>query len=329
MLQALQEPRQAADGDSARSESPTPPVEIQMCDIDEVSNPALDFEMTIDKDMDDDFRDRQASITPTSQETLTENTFKAPLKLISAWSPSEKRQLRDFLSTRGHLSWSRIALEYEAEYHKGRSASSIAGQARCLGLSVGRKPSKKPTSTVRRDPLVLKVRVPQIDKFSSFEEATSAGPAHIPTTPCSEEANPFPNSPPSHHLQDCSSPPVEFHTIRPRKPPSHLAPLYPLAVHSTVPVFVPAGQSLSLDWRESFVQVRHPAAPSQHSKVIQLPVSHTDNNPHEINFGSTAVLCFSNSASSEITSETSDYRTLPSLSPSHAHVAIIRNGSMF
>lgn len=216
MLQALQEPRQAADGDSARSESPTPPVEIQMCDIDEVSNPALDFEMTIDKDMDDDFRDRQASITPTSQETLTENTFKAPLKLISAWSPSEKRQLRDFLSTRGHLSWSRIALEYEAEYHKGRSASSIAGQARCLGLSVGRKPSKKPTSTVRRDPLVLKVRVPQIDKFSSFEEATSAGPAHIPTTPCSEEANPFPNSPPSHHLQDCSSPPVEFHTIRPR-----------------------------------------------------------------------------------------------------------------
>ncbi|KAJ5556626.1 hypothetical protein N7494_000541 [Penicillium frequentans] len=313
MLQALQEPRQAADGDSARSESPTPPVEIQMCDIDEVSNPALDFEMTIDKDMDDDFRDRQASITPTSQETLTENTFKAPLKLISAWSPSEKRQLRDFLSTRGHLSWSRIALEYEAEYHKGRSASSIAGQARCLGLSVGRKPSKKPTSTVRRDPLVLKVRVPQIDKFSSFEEATSAGPAHIPTTPCSEEANPFPNSPPSHHLQDCSSPPVEFHTIRPR-----------LLDHQSA-----SEASRSAETPNATTIQVYTTAPSQHSKVIQLPVSHTDNNPHEINFGSTAVLCFSNSASSEITSETSDYRTLPSLSPSHAHVAIIRNGSMF
>ncbi|KAJ5938503.1 hypothetical protein N7466_001637 [Penicillium verhagenii] len=70
-------------------------------------------------------------------------------------------------------------------------------------------------------------------------------------------------------------------------------------------------------------------APSQHPKVIQLPVSHTDNNPHEINFGSTAVMCLSNSASSEITSETSEYRTPPSLSPSHAHVAVILNGSMF
>ena len=30
------------------------------------------------------------------------------------------------------------------------------------------------------------------------------------------------------------------------------ASLYPLEVHCTVPFFVPAGQSLSLDWRQSF-----------------------------------------------------------------------------
>lgn len=200
-----------------------------MCDNDEASLPALDFEMTIDKDMDDDFRDRQASITPTSPETFTESASKAPLKLITAWNPLERRQLRDFLSTRGHLSWSRIALEYEAEFLRGRSASSIAGQARCLGLSVGRKSSKKLTRTVRRDPLVLKVRVPHINKLSSCEEATSTRPAQTPTTPYLKEPNPSPNSSPSHDLQDCSSPPAESHMIRLRVSSDSFFPLPPSA----------------------------------------------------------------------------------------------------
>lgn len=200
-----------------------------MCDNDAASLPALDFEMIIDKDMDDDFRDRQASITPATPETTTESASKGPLKLISAWSPLEKRRLRDFLSTRGHLSWSRIALEYEAKFHKGRSASSIAGQARSLGLSVGHKSSKKRTRTVRRDPLVLKVRVPHVDKLSSCEEATSARPAQTPTTPYLEEPNPSPNSSPSHELQDCSSPPADSHTIRPRVSPDSFFPLPPSA----------------------------------------------------------------------------------------------------
>lgn len=92
--------------------------------------------------------------------TPGENSKTPPAKVVSGWTPSEKRQLRTFLRTRGHLSWSRIAQEYEETFHKGRSASSISGQARYLGLSVGRPPRNKPVRQTRRDPLVLKVRFP-------------------------------------------------------------------------------------------------------------------------------------------------------------------------
>jgi hypothetical protein len=92
--------------------------------------------------------------------TPGENSKTLPAKVVSGWTPSEKRQLRTFLRTRGHLSWSRIALEYEEAFYKGRSALSIAGQARYLGLSVGRPPRNKPVRQTRRDPLVLKVRLP-------------------------------------------------------------------------------------------------------------------------------------------------------------------------
>ena len=216
MLQALQEQSHNTDRPSTGSESSEPAVEIQMCDDGDISNLEFDFETIIDKDVGDHCRNREASITPTSLDISTENNLKAPLKLVSPWSPLEKRQLRSFLSTRGHLSWSRIALEYEAEYHRGRSPSSIAGQARCLGLSVGRKSNKKPTRTARRDPLVLKVRVPPIDKLSSSEEVTSAGPVQTSTGTCVREESPIASSARSHYLQDCPSSPVEFHTTSAR-----------------------------------------------------------------------------------------------------------------
>ncbi|KAJ5938416.1 hypothetical protein N7466_001550 [Penicillium verhagenii] len=79
---------------------------------------------------------------------------------------------------------------------------------------------------------------------------------------------------------------------------------------------------MNIDWPQSFGECSpylsasaetpttsqvYTIAPIQHTKVIQLPASHTDNNPHETNFGSADVICLSNSASSEIIGETSEY----------------------
>jgi hypothetical protein len=109
--------------------------------------------------------------------TPEENSKTSPAKVVSGWTPSEKRQLRTFLRTRGHLSWSRIAREYEETFHKGRSASSISGQARYLGLSVGRPPRNKSARQTRRDPLVLKVHFPS----QSTERTRSTESAEYPT----------------------------------------------------------------------------------------------------------------------------------------------------
>ncbi|KAJ5292071.1 hypothetical protein N7478_001322 [Penicillium angulare] len=76
---------------------------------------------------------------------------------ISSWTASERGQLRAFLASRKHMSWSRIAQEYEQEYHKGRSASSISGQARTMGVHMGCKSKKQRSKTARTGLLVLKV----------------------------------------------------------------------------------------------------------------------------------------------------------------------------
>lgn len=95
----------------------------------------------------------------------------------SAWTPSERVQLRAFLSTREHLSWSRIAQEYEELYHMGRSSSSIAKQARRMGLHVGRKSRKRRVRSAQREPLVLNVRFPPNEsKISSGDRRASADP---------------------------------------------------------------------------------------------------------------------------------------------------------
>lgn len=70
----------------------------------------------------------------------------SPTRVISPWCSSEKRQLRTFLSTRHHLTWSEIAQEYEQMFHKGRSLSSIANQARKLGLLIPRKSKRSRVS---------------------------------------------------------------------------------------------------------------------------------------------------------------------------------------
>ncbi|KAJ5982122.1 hypothetical protein N7451_012222 [Penicillium sp. IBT 35674x] len=208
MLQALQEQSRNADIESTGSESPEPSVEIQMCDAGEKADPVLHNETIIDKDIGDHCRNRQASITLMSLDTSTENNLKEPLKLVSAWSAFfiKKKAIAQLLE------YQRPFELYVAKYHRGRSSSSIAGRARCLGLSVGRKSSKKPTRTVRRVPLVLNVRVSPIDKLSSSEEVTSAGSVQSPTGTCVGEETPNASSAPSHSLQDYPGSPVEFHT---------------------------------------------------------------------------------------------------------------------
>ena len=106
-----------------------------MCDVDANTDSAVHTETRIDAEPNPDHcRDGETGSTLAALSTSGEESHIPPLKMTSAWSPLEKRQLRAFLSTRGHLSWSRIAQEYEEIFHRGRSPSSISGQARCLGL---------------------------------------------------------------------------------------------------------------------------------------------------------------------------------------------------
>jgi hypothetical protein len=147
ILQISQEQTHSADRDFTRSESSESPVEIHMCDVDANTDSAVHTETRIDAEPNPDHcRDGETGSTLAALSTSGEESHIPPLKMTSAWSPLEKRQLRAFLSTRGHLSWSRIAQEYEEIFHRGRSPSFISGQARCLGLSVGRKPRKNQPS---------------------------------------------------------------------------------------------------------------------------------------------------------------------------------------
>ncbi|KAJ5547486.1 hypothetical protein N7513_003560 [Penicillium frequentans] len=211
MLQALQEQPHNANRECIGSVTPEASFDIQMWDAGEEADPVVHNETMInDENSNDHCPDGRNSTSLAAQNTPSANNLQASVKSMSPWSHSEKRQLRSFLSTRGHLSWSRIALEYEEEFHKGRSPSSISGQARCLGLSVGRKSNKKPA---RRDPLVLKVRVPPTGRSSSSEEITSAGPDLTET--CVGDETPIASSARSHSLQDRPNSAMECHTTSP------------------------------------------------------------------------------------------------------------------
>ena len=118
----------------------------------------------------------------------------------SWWSQSEKRQLRDFLATRQHLSWSRIAHEYEERYHKGRSSSSIAGQAHSMGISPGNKRRKPRGKLGRREHLVLRVpSLPSQTRDSSDLGSLPDGSLHPTSGGVIEKATTRENLP--HHPQ--------------------------------------------------------------------------------------------------------------------------------
>lgn len=129
--------------------------------------------------------------------TLAENESKTK-RATSSWSPSEKRQLRDFLATRHYLSWSRIAREYEERYHKERSSSSIAGQAHSMGISPRNKNRKSRGKLGRREHLVLKVpSVPSATKNASSMESLPDDSLRPPSASALEKAN-IKETPPQH-----------------------------------------------------------------------------------------------------------------------------------
>lgn len=129
--------------------------------------------------------------------TLAEDDGKTK-RATSSWSLSEKRQLRDFLATRQHLSWSRIAREYEERYHKGRSSSSIAGQAHSMGISPRNKNRKTRGKLGRREHLVLKVpSLPSPTKNASSMESLPDDSLRPPSASALEKAN-IKETPPQH-----------------------------------------------------------------------------------------------------------------------------------
>ncbi|OQE69423.1 hypothetical protein PENNAL_c0134G03825 [Penicillium nalgiovense] len=224
ILQTLQEQTHSADRDFTRSESSESPVEIHMCDVEANTDSAVHTETRIDAEPSPDHcRDGETGSTLVALSTSGEESHIPPLKMTSAWSPLEKRQLRAFLSTRGHLSWSRIAQEYEEIFHRGRSPSSISGQARCLGLSVGRKPRKKPAQQAqpaKRDPLVLKVRFPSDNKPSPTEQTKSAERVQQPTGNSLGEEDPGKISEHTPQLPDMASSPMNVHVASPSVGPN-------------------------------------------------------------------------------------------------------------
>ncbi|KAJ5891350.1 uncharacterized protein N7473_007578 [Penicillium subrubescens] len=170
ILKTMQEQDPHCERDSPRLQSSEPPMETNMGDVDTNTDLAIHTETrTAAEPSLEPSLDGETSNSIPRLSISGENSHTPPVRVVSGWSPSEKRQLRTFLKTRGHLSWSRIAQEYEEIFHKGRSISSIRGQARCLGLSVGRQSRKKPGRPKRRDPLVLRVRFPS----DSTEQTTS------------------------------------------------------------------------------------------------------------------------------------------------------------
>lgn len=195
-----------------------------MRDVDANTDSAVHTETRIDAEPSPDHcRDGETGSTLAALSTSGEESHIPPLKMTSAWSPLEKRQLRAFLSTRGHLSWSRIAQEYEEIFHRGRSPSSISGQARCLGLSVGRKPRKKPAQQAqpaKRDPLVLKVRFPSDNKPSLTEQTKSAERVQQPTGNSLGEEDPGKISEHTPQLPDMASSPMNVHVASPSVGPN-------------------------------------------------------------------------------------------------------------
>lgn len=195
-----------------------------MCDVEANTDSAVHTETRIDAEPSPDHcRDGETGSTLAALSTSGEESHIPPLKMTSAWSPLEKRQLRAFLSTRGHLSWSRIAQEYEEIFHRGRSPSSISGQARCLGLSVGRKPRKKPAQQAqpaKRDPLVLKVRFPSDNKPSLTEQTKSAERVQQPTGNSLGEEDPGKISEHTPQLPDMASSPMNVHVASPSVGPN-------------------------------------------------------------------------------------------------------------
>jgi hypothetical protein len=215
----MQEQDPRYERDSARPESLESSMEVNMGDVDTNTDFPIHTKTTTEAEPSlKPSMDGETSNSIPRLSTPRENSHTPPVRVVSGWSPSEKRQLRTFLKTRGHLSWSRIAQEYEEISHKGRSPSSIRGQARCLGLSVGRQPRKKPGRPKRRDPLVLRVRFPSV----STEQTTPTESAQTGTL-VGEEIS-LETCEHGYQLQDATrspkeGPPVSSY-VRPGLPPT-------------------------------------------------------------------------------------------------------------
>lgn len=182
----MQDQDSFSDRDSARAETSQSSVEPNICDVELYTDPTYhtetrnEAEPIAERCLDGVTGNNLATPSSTSEKCQT-----PPIKVSSGWSPSDKSQYRT-LSTRGHLSWSRLAQEYEEIFHKGRSPSSLSGQARSLGLSVGRQPRRKPGRPKRRDPLVLKVRF----SSDSTKRTTPIAPVQHPTvSPLQDEVS--------------------------------------------------------------------------------------------------------------------------------------------
>ncbi|KAI1828729.1 hypothetical protein CBS147337_10465 [Penicillium roqueforti] len=204
ILQTLQEQAHSADRDFTRSESSESPVEIHITKSRPLSG----------------WGDEQYSC---GTKHIRRGESHTALKDDFSVEPFGKETIARFLEYQGHLSWSRIAQEYEEIFHRGRSPSSISGQARCLGLSVGRKPRKKPAQPAqpaKRDPLVLKVRFPSDNKPSLTEQTKSAERVQQPTGNSLGEEDPGKISEHTPQLPDTASSPMNVHVASPSVGPN-------------------------------------------------------------------------------------------------------------
>ncbi|KAJ5152447.1 hypothetical protein N7492_009727 [Penicillium capsulatum] len=135
---------------------------------------------------------------------------RTPKQAPSWWSPTEKRQLRDFLATRQHLSWSRIAQEYEERYHKGRSPASIAGQAYHMRISPRNKSRKTRGKLGRGEHLVLKIPSLPGEKAPSGLQGLSDGPLRSPSGSALDEPTRRENSAQQPQVQEEADVSLEY-----------------------------------------------------------------------------------------------------------------------
>ncbi|KAJ5253149.1 hypothetical protein N7489_003559 [Penicillium chrysogenum] len=156
----------SADRDFTRSESSESPAEIYIYNIDAKTDSVVYTKTRIDVELSPDhYRDRETGSTLMALSISGEESYIPPLKITLAWSPLEKRQLRAFLSTRGHLSWSRIA---------GRSPSSISGPARCLSLSIRPSPASQARSASAKSPFSIRQTISDRNASSSQQKTVLA-----------------------------------------------------------------------------------------------------------------------------------------------------------